>query len=136
MKDNVLTHHKDEEYLRIVDAYPTNLLKLTAGINLLYVIFFFIGVISVLFDNSELFIKRIVTSSLLVVLGSVYIWIAMQLLKFNIKARALTIISFPIILLLLYPFSLILIPIQMYSLIFHTRTRKQFVKDEEDEVTN
>ncbi|MHA2170194.1 MAG: hypothetical protein ACXAB7_09910 [Candidatus Kariarchaeaceae archaeon] len=136
MKDNVLTHHKDGEYLRIVDAYPTNLLKLTAGINLLYVIFFFIGVISVLFDNSELFIKRIVTSSLLVVLGSVYIWIAMQLLKFNIKARALTIISFPIILLLLYPFSLILIPIQMYSLIFHTRTRKQFVKDEEDEVTN
>ncbi|MHA2278117.1 MAG: hypothetical protein ACXAC2_20245 [Candidatus Kariarchaeaceae archaeon] len=136
MKDNVLTRHKDEEYMQIVDAYPTNLLKLTAGINLLYVIFFFFGVISLLFNNSELLIERVVISILLVVLAGVYIWIAMQLLKFNIKARALTIISFPIILLLLYPVSLILIPIQMYSLIFHARTRKQFVKDEKDEVTN
>jgi predicted membrane protein len=98
----------------------------------LYVIFFIIGVISVLFNNSGLFIKRVGISSLLLILAGVYTWISMQLLKFNIKARALTIISFPIILLLLYPFSLILIPIQMYTLIIHTRTRKQFAKDEKE----
>ena len=136
MEDDVVIRHKDDEYIRIVGGYPTSFLKVTAGINLLYVVYFLITTLFVLLDSSEQFIRRVIISSLLSILAGVYTWMAMHLLRFNITARALTVFSFPVTLLLLYPFSLILLPIQLYSLIIHAPTRKQFAKNEKDEETS
>ncbi|MHA2252509.1 MAG: hypothetical protein ACXAD7_19245 [Candidatus Kariarchaeaceae archaeon] len=120
--------HKRDEFDAIIDVPLTTLLKVTIGINIIIMVIF--GALSIqslfiAFDHADPRLD-ILLIILYFILALSFLGISVMQLRLRKIGRSMGIITLPINLFILYPISLFLVPIQLYTLVFHQPTGNCF----------